>query len=177
MDTKESLLKQRNKLLVYSLVTGLGISTSLVAGLGIYTLIGCESDFSYNTGDNGQIEVSDTISYNNLIEYKFLVFHYPNNNIQIYMAEEDVNSNGKYNISKDYYDIETNQRILFISDNYSEKDYGLESFEEFKVENFLIEHKYQKNEYTIEDIRKYIDEFKVEYQENKNKQNKQLIKK
>ena len=164
MKIKELLLQKKKQLLAYSLVAGLGLST----------LTGCDGEFSYNTGDNGQIEVSDTISYNNLIKCEFLVFHYPNNNMQIYMAEKQENLYTSKIIFKYYYDIETNLEILYISNNHSEKDNGLESFEEFKVENFLIEHKYQKNEYTIEDIRKYINEFKVEYQNNKNKQ---LIKK
>ena len=163
MENKKLLLEKKKKLLTYSLVAGLGLST----------LTGCESDFSYNTGDNGQIEVSDTISYNNLAKCRFLVLHYPNNNMQLYMAKKvSYRKNG--NLYKNYYDIETNQRLLLIINDSSEKDYGLESYEEFSVENFLIEHKYQKNEYTIEDIRKYINEFKEEYQNNKNKQ---LIKK
>lgn len=165
MENKKLLLEKKKKLLTYSLVAGLGLST----------LTGCESNFSYNTGDNGQIEVSDTISYNNLAKKcAFLVLHYPNNNIQIYMAKNEFYR--KHDLYINYYDIETNQRILCINTNYSdsEKDNGLESYEEFSVENFIIEHKYQKNEYTIEDIRKYINEFKEEYQNNKNKQ---LIKK
>ncbi len=172
MENKKLLLQKKKQLLTYSLVAGLGLSTVGVVGLSILTR--CESNFSYNTDDNGQIEVSDQISYNNLVKYEFLVLHYPNNNMQIYMAQENFAYYSEENFHIQYYDIETDQRILYISNDYFEKDNGIESYEEFKVENFIIEHKYQKSEYTIEDIRKYIKEFKEEYQNNKNKQ---LIKK
>lgn len=130
------------------------VAIAMAAYLGLTCLTGC-NNLKYKKQENGIVEVTGTIDYDDFKHYKLI--HITNKIAELdkyYLVDKRFINKRYYPTWFEYTDIETNMKV------YQEKDgdsYG--DFKNFKTEiildglvDYLYKYDMIKEEYTIEDI-------------------------
>lgn len=134
---KKELLKQKKKLLIYTVATMMGTTS----------LVGCGNKFEYEKDSTGVVNITGTMDYVDVKNLKF-----------VHLTNEIAKLDRYYLVKCGYYryphyiDIETDRII------YQDKSDDYENFNlEIVVDNmldYLYKYDMVKDEYTIDDINK-----------------------
>ena len=138
--------------------------------IGTTTLSGCGKEFEYEVTKDGEIKATNTISYSNLSDDVFLTLEYDDDTSVTYITDK-WGSNYYY---FRYYDEISGKEIFSLKYNVDQKEYNavdssIVSYDESKVNYFLTKYGYLKEEYTIDDVSKYLEEYKTNYEKQKGK--------
>lgn len=145
MNMKDILLYQKKRIIAYSMMTALGLTS----------LTGCGStDFEYNTKDNGKIVTTGEMNFNKTKNLKLI--HITNEIAEFdeyYLARyfDDSTFSRVGSRSKGYINIE-NDKIIYIYEDEDYKNFTVEVIIDHLID-YLYKYDLVKDKYNIDDIK------------------------
>lgn len=161
----KNLLKLKKSMIISALTSSI-----------IFSLTGCNSNgnnLTYNTLEDGTIEVSGTIDYDSLCKYYFLVINYSNGSSKYYIVEEKIYLSVRGYGCIEYINIRNDKSVLIIYENVNfidERFKDVISYETINLGRYIIMNDYVKDYYSIEDTNVLLEEMTNEYEQSDNKE-------
>jgi len=146
MNMKEIILYQKKKLIVYTMMTTLGLTS----------LTGCvSSNFEYCTNGNGEVLVEGTIKFDDLKNLKLIhvtnkIAEFDEYYLVRYFDDAAISSFGSQ--AKGYVNIENNQ-IIYIYDDEDYQNFNIEIVVDHLID-YLYKYDMIKETYNIEEVKK-----------------------